>query len=126
MTHHVLVVDDDPLVRDLLATFLDHEEFRVTTVADGAAGLRILADGHPDVMVCDVVLPDIDGLEVCRRAKADPRTADTPVILLTGHFDSGGRQAAEAAGCDAYMTKPFRPLELLEAIRAARNGREDG
>jgi CheY-like chemotaxis protein len=120
---HVLVVDDDPLILEVLRTVLDLEEFRVTTAEDGEAGLRALAEDRPDVVVCDVMMPGLDGLEVCRRIKADPATADLPVVLLTARDRAEDRRAGDEAGCDAYLTKPFSPLYLIEIITQVRAAR---
>lgn len=120
---HVLVVDDDPLILEVLHTVLDLEEFRVTTAIDGEAGLRSLAEDRPDVIVCDVMMPGLDGLEVCRRIKADPATADLPVVLLTARDRAEDRRAGEEAGCDAYLTKPFSPLYLIDVISEVRAAR---
>lgn len=113
----VLVVDDDPLIREVLQTILNLRELEVTTASDGAEALALLAeDPLPDVVVCDVMMPGIDGLEVCRRIKGDPRTTSVPVILLTARDRAEDRAAGEAAGCDDYVTKPFSPLGLIERI----------
>jgi CheY-like chemotaxis protein len=112
----VLVVDDDPLILEVLKTVLDLEEFDVVTAADGEAGLERLREQRPDVVVCDVMMPGIDGLEVCRRIKAERETADLPVVLLTARDRAEDRAAGEAAGCDAYLTKPFSPLHLIDVI----------
>ncbi|MEX1178685.1 MAG: response regulator [Nitriliruptor sp.] len=115
----VLVVDDDPLILQVLRTILDLEELEVTCLEDGDSALRSLADPpFPDVVVCDVMMPGTDGLEVCRRIKADPRTAAVPVILLTARDRAEDRQAGIDAGCDDYVTKPFSPLGLIDRIRA--------
>jgi CheY-like chemotaxis protein len=113
----VLVVDDDPLILEVLQTILDLEDLDVACASDGTAALELLAaEPVPDVIVCDVMMPGLSGLEVCRRVKADPRTADVPVILLTARDRSEDRAAGEAAGCDAYLTKPFSPLALIDRI----------
>ena len=122
---HVLVIDDDPVILRLLATVLDLEEFQVSTASDGHAGLAAVQQKGPDVVVCDVVMPGVDGHEVCRRIKSDPATVDLPVVLLTAHGGHDGRAAGEAAGCDAYLAKPFRPLELLEVVRGVRVDLDD-
>lgn len=119
---HVLVVDDDPLILEVLRTVLDLEEFRVTTATDGETGLRLLAEDPPDVVVCDVMMPGLDGLEVCRRIKADPSTAQLPVVLLTARDRTEDQTAGEEAGCDAYLTKPFSPLYLIDVISEVRGG----
>ncbi|WP_052664497.1 response regulator [Nitriliruptor alkaliphilus] len=113
----VLVVDDDPLILEVLRTILDLEDLDVACASDGDTALQLLADGPvPDVIVCDVMMPGIDGLEVCRRVKQDPRTASVPVILLTARDRAEDRAAGDAAGCDAYVTKPFSPLALIDRI----------
>jgi CheY-like chemotaxis protein len=112
----VLVIDDDRLILEVLETVLDLEEFDVVTAADGQAGLDRLREHRPDVVVCDVMMPGIDGLEVCRRIKADPGTVDLPVVLLTARDRPEYRAAGEAAGCDAYVIKPFSPLHLIDVI----------
>jgi two-component system, OmpR family, response regulator MprA len=119
---HVLVVDDDPLILEVLRTVLDLEEFRVTTATDGTSGLAMLAQDRPDVVVVDVMMPGLDGLEVCRRIKSDPATANVPVVLLTARDRVEDQQAGEAAGCDAYLTKPFSPLYLIDVIADIRTG----
>jgi CheY-like chemotaxis protein len=117
---NVLLVDDDPLILEILRTILDLEEFEVTTVADGRQALASVAASRPDVVVCDVMMPEVDGFEVCRTLKSQPTTADLPVILLTARDRPEDRQAGEDAGCDAYLTKPFSPLQLIDVIRDVR------
>jgi CheY-like chemotaxis protein len=114
----ILLVDDDQTLLEVLATLLDLEEFRVTTAGDGASALDAVDRQRPDVVVCDVAMPGLDGLEVCRRLKAAPQTASVPVILLTARGGPRDREEGLAAGCDAYLTKPFSPLELIALIRS--------
>jgi CheY-like chemotaxis protein len=116
----VLLVDDDPLILEILRTILDLEEFAVTTVSDGRQALETVAETRPDVVVCDVMMPELDGFEVCRALKSQPTTADLPVILLTARDRPEDREAGEDAGCDAYLTKPFSPLQLIDVIRDVR------
>jgi DNA-binding response OmpR family regulator len=122
----VLLVDDDPTLLEVLTTALHLEELDVIPAPDGETALQVAADGAVDLVVCDVGMPDPDGLEVCRRLKSDPRTQDLPVILLTGRDTDEDRSRGQAAGCDAYVTKPFSPLELLELIRQQRAGETGG
>ncbi len=117
MTRDVLLVDDDPVLLEVLSTVLDLEEFTVVTADDGEQALAAVARHRPQVVVCDVAMPGIDGFEVCRRLKADPDTSQLPVVLLTAHGGTQERQAGLDAGCDAYLTKPFSPLELIERLR---------
>lgn len=96
---------------------LDLEEFEVITAHDGQDALEAVRTRPPDVVVCDVSMPGVDGLEVCRQLKADQGTCAIPVILLTAHGGPKARAAGESAGCDAYLTKPFSPLQLIDLIR---------
>jgi CheY-like chemotaxis protein len=121
----VLLVDDDPLILEVLRTILDLEEFDVVTASDGREALAAVEAARPDVVVCDVMMPDVDGLEVCRRLKSDPRTSDLPVILLTARDRPEDHQAGDEAGCDAYLTKPFSPLRLIDIIRDLRANQRD-
>ena len=117
MSQDILLVDDDPVLLEVLSTVLDLEEFTVVTAEDGEQALAAVARAQPQVVVCDVAMPGIDGFEVCRRLKGDPATSQLPVILLTAHGGPQERQAGLDAGCDAYLTKPFSPLELIERLR---------
>jgi CheY-like chemotaxis protein len=108
----ILVVDDEPTMRELLALTVG-EEHRVEQAADGAEALRRLFDGHPDIVLLDVAMPMVDGLDVCRAARAEPSLAGLGIIVLSAY---AGREAALAAGADRHQLKPFSPLELLENI----------
>jgi DNA-binding response OmpR family regulator len=126
----VLVVDDDALIREIVSTILDLEHFEVRTADGGEAALAAVADEVPDVMVLDVMMPDLDGYEVCARMRAQPETADLPIVLLTARDQREDRQAGIDAGADAYLTKPFSPLKLIETISNldgadGRRGREE-
>jgi cyclic di-GMP phosphodiesterase len=108
----VLLVDDDAGLRELLRTTFEGFEVEVDEAAD-AAQAAVRVDAHrPDVIVLDVMMPGIHGLEYCRQLKADPATREIGVVLLTGS-EGGTLVAADAAGADAYLAKPFSPLELL-------------
>jgi two-component system, cell cycle response regulator len=121
----VLLVDDDPLILEVLRTILDLEEFDVVTAPNGRDALAAVDGARPDVVVCDVMMPGIDGLEVCRRLKSDPATVGLPVILLTARDRPEDRRTGEEAGCDAYLTKPFSPLQLIDIIRDVRAEQPD-
>lgn len=122
----VLLVDDDPTLLEVLTTVLHLEDLEVIPASGGEAALKIAADGGVDLVICDVGMLDPDGREVCRRLKTDPGTRDLPVILLTGRDTDEDRSRGEDAGCDASITKPFSPLELLELIRGERTGDRGG
>ncbi len=116
MTQRVLVADDDELTLEILATILDLEHFEVVTAIDGGSALGLILAGGIDVAVLDVMMPELDGLEVCRRLKAEPATSHIPVILLTARGSDEQRRLAQEAGAAAFLTKPFSPLALIKAI----------
>jgi two-component system, OmpR family, response regulator MprA len=112
----LLVVDDDPAVREALALVLDLDGFQVATAADGREAIRTLARDAPDAVVLDVLMPGLDGLEVCRRMRA---TGDrTPVLMLTARAEVSERVAGLEAGADDYLAKPFAREELVARLRA--------
>ncbi len=120
----VAIVDDEADLRELLRTSLTREGFRVREHARGAAFLASLAGEPPDVVVLDVMLPDIDGMEVCRRLRREPMGATLPVIMLTARAAEGDRVLGLELGADDYVTKPFSPKELAARVRAVlRRGR---
>lgn len=123
MARTVLVVDDDATTLEVLHTVLDLEEFDVLTASDGQSALDIATASAPDVIVLDVMMPGLDGYQVCRALKDDPRTSEIPVVLLTARDQPGDREQGIASGCDLYLTKPFSPLTLiahLNELQAAR------
>jgi two-component system response regulator MprA len=112
----LLVVDDDPSVREALALVLDLHGFEVATAEDGRAAIRTLAAASPDAVILDVLMPGLDGLEVCRRMRA---TGDrTPVLMLTARTEVSDRVAGLEAGADDYLVKPFAREELVARLRA--------
>jgi len=113
---HLLVVDDDPAVREALALVLDLNGFEVTTAADGREAIRTLSAASPDAVILDVLMPGIDGLEVCRRIRASGDR--TPVLMLTARTEVSERVAGLEAGADDYLAKPFAREELIARLRA--------
>ena len=116
MSHRVLVADDDNVTLDVLRAILDLDEFEVQTAADGTEALELARTDRFDVVVLDVMMPGLNGFEVCRALKDDPSTASVPVVLLTARDREEDREEGLAAGCDAYLTKPFSPLHLIEVL----------
>ncbi len=112
----ILVVDDEPAVRDSLRRALVLEGYEVDLAADGREALRTLAGKAPDAIVLDLVMPEIDGLEVCRRLRA--AGDHTPVLIVTARDAVGDRVAGLDAGADDYLVKPFALEELLARLRA--------
>ena len=117
-TPHLLVVDDDREIRSLVAQFLTKHGFRVTGVRDGAEMIRTLDGARVDLIVLDLMLPGEDGLSLCRRLRAAPQTAQTPVIMLTAMGEETDRIVGLEMGADDYLAKPFSPRELLARIKA--------
>jgi DNA-binding response OmpR family regulator len=111
----VLIVEDDPNVAEVVGRYLEREGYRVETVADGAKGLeRALAD-PPDLVILDLMLPSIGGLEVCRRLRS---VVPVPVIMLTARGEEADRIAGLELGADDYVAKPFSPRELTARVKA--------
>jgi two-component system, OmpR family, response regulator ResD len=111
----VLVVDDDPTVSEVVARYLEREGYEVDTVVDGAAALEHAQAQWPDLVVLDLMLPGIDGLEVCRRLREQ---GPVPVIMLTARGDEDDRIVGLELGADDYVSKPFSPRELVSRVRA--------
>ena len=111
----VLVVDDEPMVREVLARYLEREGFEVATSEDGEAALSAFAAKRPDLVLLDLMLPRIDGLEVFRRMRAG---SAVPVIMLTARGEETDRIVGLELGADDYVTKPFSPREVIARVRA--------
>ena len=111
----ILVVDDEPQILRLVRDYLEHAGFKVLTAADGASALRAVRTGKPDLVVLDLGLPNLDGLDVARGLRKD---GALPIIMLTARAGEADRVAGLELGADDYVTKPFSPRELLARIRA--------
>ena len=112
----VLVVDDDPVIVQLLRVNFEMEGFAVITAGDGDEGLRQVRQGGPDVVVCDIMMPKLDGLQVLEAVRRDPDTARLPFILLSAKAQGGDVRRGLDQGADDYVTKPFDPLELVDRV----------
>ena len=120
----VLVADDEGRIRDLVRGYLEAEGFEVETAADGAEALDLARDRHPDLVVLDVMMPGIDGIEVLRRLRTE---SDVYVIMLTARADEVDTLIGLSVGADDYVTKPFSPRELVARIKTVlRRGRSAG
>jgi putative nucleotidyltransferase with HDIG domain len=117
----ILLVDDDPGLRALLRTTFEAVDVDLEEADNAASAAGALERSSPDVVVLDVRMPGMNGVELCRRIKNDPRTQDIAVVLLTGSNGST-RAEGEAAGCDAFIQKPFSPLELLSVVERLAGG----
>ncbi|NOR83973.1 MAG: response regulator, partial [Ardenticatenales bacterium] len=126
----VLVIDDDPVIRKIIATILGRQGHQVVAASDGKEGLAAVEAQKPDVAIIDVMMPGIDGYEVTRRLRQDPDFIHLPILILTGRSELQEKLNAFEAGADDYMSKPFEPAELIarlskllrwgEAVRAAQ------
>jgi CheY-like chemotaxis protein len=112
----VLVVDDNTDNRDMYSTYLEFMGMRVQVGANGRDALQLVLLEPPDAIVLDMGMPIMDGWEVARRLKADPRTKSIPIVAVTGHALEGAEQAARGAGCDAFLSKPCLPERLHETL----------
>jgi DNA-binding response OmpR family regulator len=111
----ILVVDDEPQILRLVRDYLEHAGLKVLTAADGASALKAVRTGKPDLVVLDLGLPNLDGLDVARGLRKD---GVVPIIMLTARAGEADRVAGLELGADDYVTKPFSPRELLARIRA--------
>ncbi|MEV4685639.1 response regulator transcription factor [Streptomyces kurssanovii] len=114
----ILVVDDDPTVAEVVTGYLERAGFAVDRAADGPQALRLAAGRRPDLVVLDLMLPGMDGLEVCRRLRAGEQAAPVPVIMLTARGDEDDRILGLEVGADDYVTKPFSPRELVLRVES--------
>jgi two-component system, cell cycle response regulator DivK len=130
----VLLVDDYPDAREMYSEYLAFSGFEVIEATNGMEALQHAIDSEPDIILMDLSLPVMDGWEATRRLKADRRTAGIPVVALTGHALAGISEGARRAGCDAFVTKPCLPEDLVKEIRkileqpgsTTRKGRRSG
>ena len=112
----VLLVDDDPVILKLLQVNFEMEGYDVITASDGVEGLEMARAEQPDIILLDIMMPKMDGLEVTRHLKADENLKSIPIVLLSAKAQASDVQAGKDAGADDYLTKPFDPLELLSRV----------
>jgi len=115
MTHRILVVDDDANASRLVKLYLQKDGYSVMVAADGREALEIARDKKPDLIVLDLMMPHVDGLEVCRRLRQE---SDVPIIMLTARTTDADKLTGLDMGADDYVTKPFSPGELAARVRA--------
>jgi DNA-binding response OmpR family regulator len=111
----ILVIEDDANIAQILRLYLEQANFTVVTASDGAAGLELHAREHPDLVILDLMLPALDGMEVCRRIRA---WANTPILMLTARQSEEDRIAGLELGADDYLVKPFSPREVVSRVKA--------
>jgi two-component system, cell cycle response regulator DivK len=117
MTKRILVVEDQEDNRQIIRDLLSATDYEIVEAESGEEALAAVAKQRPDLILMDIQLPGIDGYEVTRRIKADPAMRSIPIIAVTSYALSGEEQKARAAGCDAYVPKPYSPRQLLAKIR---------
>jgi len=113
----ILIVDDHAANRDTLTELLDNPDYRLVEAADGPEALKLAAGLHPDLILLDVMMPEMDGFEVCRRLRANPQLAEVPVIMVTALDDRNSRIMGIGCGADDFVSKPFDHTELRTRVR---------
>jgi CheY-like chemotaxis protein len=114
----LLIVDDEDGVRSLVRMTLDSGRYKILEANEGRQALEVARAHHPELVLLDVMLPDLSGIEICRELKSDPLMASTTVIMLTAKAQQTDLGEAEAAGADGYFTKPFSPIALTQKVEA--------
>ena len=112
----ILVVEDEESLLKLETILLTTKGYDVTGVADGMAALQVMESNPPDLVILDIMLPEIDGFEVCTRIKANPKTSSIPVVMLTAKKNSQDFTRGLQVGAEAYITKPFKSARVVEVI----------
>ena len=118
MGKRVLVIDDEPAIHRLLQIILEHEGFQILGMEERMEARRTVVQGKPDVIILDIMMPEVDGFEILKMLKEDAETRDIPILILTVRILREDREKAMALGADLYMTKPFDPSELVDAVRS--------
>ena len=117
MTKRILAVDDEPHILKLVSFSLKSGGYEVLEASDGLSAIEVARAEKPDLVLMDVMMPACDGYEACRRLKADPETAEIPVMMLTAKTQESERKTGEAAGAVDYIKKPFTPKDLVAQVR---------
>jgi DNA-binding response OmpR family regulator len=122
MAFRVLLVEDEPVIRELVRSMLADGTVEVDCAENGAEGLKLAKSNTYNLILLDVVLPQMDGITICRLIRADAKTARTPLYMLTAKAKKADVEAATKAGADGYIHKPFRGAELMELIAKLKAG----
>jgi len=117
MKTKVMLVEDNQMNSRLVEYVLERDGFEVTTLTSAEEAVRMAAENTPDIILMDIQLPGMDGLEATRRLKANPLTAKVPVVVITAHAMRGDEERVRAVGCEGYVTKPINTRELADTIR---------
>ncbi len=122
--HNILIVEDEESLLKLESILLTAKGYRVIGASDGSEALEALTKEKPDLVLLDVMLPRLDGFEVCKNIKSNPETRSIPVVMLTSLKSREDYTKALRAGADAYLTKPFKALQLVETIKSMLESEE--
>ena len=117
MAKRILIVDDEPNIVTSLEYLMKREGFEVQVAVDGEAGLKVAAGSAPDLVLLDIMLPKMNGFEVCQRLRADPRSRGMKIVMLTAKGRQADTARGMAAGADLYVTKPFSTRELVAQVK---------
>jgi len=113
----ILIADDNQNIRDALTYLLEDEGYELIVAKDGAEALQKVREQHPDILFLDIMMPEINGYDVCRAVKSDPLVKETYVIMLTAKGQLAEQERGKEVGADEYIVKPFSPLELLSKVK---------
>ena len=125
MAKRVLLAEDEPNIVESLTFILERSGFEVATTTNGRQALEVAQSDTPDILILDVMLPELDGYEVLRRLRADTRTKTLPVLMVTAKGQREDRETAMKCGADMFITKPFVNSELIAAVEKLAAGRPD-
>src|SRR5512135_2686835 len=117
MAYRLILADDSITIQKVVELTLSEEDFEVTAYGDGESALEAARRHAPDIILADVIMPRMDGYELCGRVKQDPALQDVPVLLLAGTFENFDDTAALRAGADDHITKPFESAELISKVK---------
>ena len=118
MSQHILTIEDEPDIASLIKLFLEKEGYRVTHISDGTKGFAEILRNKPDLLILDLMLPGMDGLEVCKKVRGKPETASLPILMLTAKGEEVDKILGLELGADDYLTKPFSPRELVARVKS--------
>lgn len=121
----LLIVDDEPFTIDMLQTFLEINGYEIFSALNGEDGLILVKVEQPDIMILDLMLPDIEGYEVCQRLRGYPDTAGLPILILSARAEASSRERAIKAGADGYLTKPVQFGDLLSELERLASLKRD-
>jgi CheY-like chemotaxis protein len=122
MAKRILVADDDKEIREIISFVLDRHGFVVEAASNGQQFRQMLASCLPDLIILDIMMPGIDGYQLCAELRSDPQTHDIPIIMMTAHAEGIYQRISKDLGVEEHMTKPFHPLELAEKVAALLEG----